>query len=144
MNFKQMKERCSSARFVTRAKLHGYRFVYDGYSSYRNGAVANIIKSDSDTVEGGVFEINEECLKNLDRCEGYPKSYDRRPVEVVDDNGKSYNVIVYLRKPQEIGRPSNEYRNIILEGARDCGLSQDYIKKFLVVLLCLNFIYKIL
>jgi gamma-glutamylcyclotransferase (GGCT)/AIG2-like uncharacterized protein YtfP len=133
MNLKQMKERCPNARFVTKAKLHGYRFVYDGYSSYRNGAVANIIKSDSDTVEGGVFEINEECLRNLDRYEGYPKSYDRRIVEVVDDNGKLYNAIVYWRKPREIGRPSEEYRNIILRGARDCGLSQDYIKKFLLV-----------
>lgn len=131
MNHKQMKERCPSAKFITKAKLNGYKFVYDGYSSSRKCAVANIVKLDKNIVEGGLFKINECCLQSLDRYEGYPDFYDRQTVEVEGDDGNFYNAIVYLREPQQLGKPSKAYENVILEGATDCGLSQDYIQNVL-------------
>jgi gamma-glutamylcyclotransferase (GGCT)/AIG2-like uncharacterized protein YtfP len=133
MNFREMKKRCPKAYFVTKAKLYGYKFVYDGYSNYRKCAVGNIVKSDKDFVEGGLFVIDEKCLENLDRYEGYPVHYKRKIVKVIDDQGNSYDAIVYFREPQKIGAPSEEYRAIVLEGAKDCKLSQDYIEKFLMV-----------
>ena len=45
MNHEQMKKRCPSGKFITRALLSGYKYVYDGYSSSGKGAVSNIIKS---------------------------------------------------------------------------------------------------
>lgn len=131
MNFEQIKKRCPGARFLTKAKLNGYKFVYDGYSVSRNCAVANIVKSERDSVEGAVFEIDGECLKNLDHYEGYPGSYKREQLVVNDEDDKSYKAIVYLRSPLPIGKPSDEYRDIILQGAKDCGLSPIYIKDFL-------------
>jgi len=131
MNREQMKKRCPTGRFLKRARLLGYKFVYDGHSSMRNGAVANIIKSENGTVWGVIFEIDDECIKNLDRYEGFPRSYQRRCVGVDDEGGNTYQAVVYLRKPQEIGKPSDEYRDILLEGARDCGLPESYIKDFL-------------
>jgi len=130
MNFKQMKERCPDARFLKRAYLEGYRFVYDGYSDTRKGAVANIVE-DKDKVWGGLFEVSEECIKNLDRCEGYPKVYERKVLTVKDDEGNTYEAIVYLRKPRDKGKPSEEYRKVVLEGAKDCGLPEEYIKQYL-------------
>ena len=126
MNHKQMKGRCPSANFVCRGRLSGYKFVYDGNSTYRKGAVANIIKSDKDIVEGVMFEIDDNCLQSLDGYEGYPRSYDRQTVEIVDDNGDSYQAIVYLREPQKLRRPGEEYRKIVLEGADDCVLPRLY------------------
>lgn len=43
MDINQMKDRCPDAEFMNVAYLKGYRFVYDGYSKKRRGAVANIV-----------------------------------------------------------------------------------------------------
>ena len=53
MNHEQMMLRCPSAIFLKRARLENHKFVYDGYSKKRNGAVANIIKSSGDIAWGG-------------------------------------------------------------------------------------------
>lgn len=131
MNHEQMKKRCPSARFLTRVKLIDYEFVYDGYSDTRKGAVGNVIKSEGYIVEGGLFEVDELCISQLDRYEGYPRAYDRQILEVKDDNNIIYQAYVYLRQAREIGKPSEEYRNIVLQGAKDCGLTEQYIIDFL-------------
>ena len=86
MNLDQMRKRCSSGfKFLCRVKLKDYKFVYDGYSENRKGAVANIIKSNNDIVWGGLFEVNKDCIEKLDFYEGYPNSYNRIIVKVEDD-----------------------------------------------------------
>ncbi len=133
MNFNQMNKRCPDARFITKAKLNGYKFVYDGYSKKRKGAVANIVEFKDKIVEGAVFEVKDDCIKKLDSHEGYPNSYQRKTVEVQGSDGNSYKAIVYLRNPLQVGQPSCEYKSIVLQGANDCGLSQSYIKEFIMV-----------
>jgi len=130
MNHQQMKKRCPSSRFVKRAFLEGYKFVYDGYSKTRNGAVANIIETGKkeDIVWGGLFEINEDNLSALDCYEGYPKSYDRKEVKVKDDEGNHYTTIVYFRTAQPKSKPSENYRNLVIQGAKDCDLPEWYIQ----------------
>lgn len=132
MSHRQMEERCKTGkfRFIGKAYLKGYRFVYEGYSPYRKGAVANIVKSENDIVWGGVFEIEESCLKRLDEYEGYPSVYDRKKLKVTCE-GREFEAWVYLRKPQKEGNPSEDYRQIILEGAKDCDLPIDYVEKYL-------------
>jgi gamma-glutamylcyclotransferase (GGCT)/AIG2-like uncharacterized protein YtfP len=129
MNHKQMKERCKSAKFLCRAYLENYDFVYDGYSSSRKGAVANIIPKEKSIVWGGLWEIDEKDIKQLDRYEGYPYVYVRKEVIVKDDNNKEYRAIVYLRNPQELNNPNDEYRKIVIEGAVACGLPNEYIEE---------------
>lgn len=135
MNFKQMEERCGKDgfKFIGRAYLEGYSFVYDGYSNSRNGAVANIVKSDNknEKVWGGLFEINQECLNKLDTYEGYPHSYNRKEIKVIDDFNNEYKAWIYLRDSKERGEPSENYRNIVIQGAKDCGLPEDYINYYL-------------
>lgn len=133
MNHAQMKKRCgeNGFKFIARAYLKGYRFVYDGHSEYRKGAVANIVKSKRGVVWGALYEITETCLKKLDKYEEYPYSYDRKKVEVFTEDGKKFVAQVYLRKPRKPGTPSNEYRKIVLEGAKDCNLPENYIEEFL-------------
>jgi hypothetical protein len=46
-----------------------------------------------------------------------------------DNNGLEYSVWVYLREPQEIGKPSKEYHDIVIKGAKECNLPEDYINK---------------
>jgi len=129
MNHKQIKERCKNAKFISRVYLEDYDFVYDGYSHLRRGAVANIIPKQGSRVWGGLFEIDESGLKELDKCEGYPRCYQRKQIIVKDDNNKEYQAYVYFREPLEKGIPSEEYRNIVIRGAKDCNLPENYIKE---------------
>lgn len=59
-SLRRMEERCGKENFelIGRAKLQGYRFVYDGYSKNRNGAVTNILKDEQCNVEGVLYKIN--------------------------------------------------------------------------------------
>lgn len=132
MNLKQMQKRCPNAKFITVGKLNGHKFVYDGFSKRRNGPVANIIESESDFVLGVIFLVDEQDEKNLDRFEGYPKTYDKKFCKVDGEDGSVYNVFLYFRKPLQIGTPQEDYRNIVIEGAKDIGLPQEYISKYLI------------
>ncbi|MEO0302046.1 MAG: gamma-glutamylcyclotransferase family protein [candidate division WOR-3 bacterium] len=129
LNHKQMKERCPNSKFFKRAYLEGYMFVYDGYSPFRKGAVANIVPEEKSIVWGAIWEIDEHSLKELDRYEGYPHSYKRKIVKVKDDDGNEYEAWVYYREGEKEGIPSREYRKTIFEGAKECGLPEDYIKE---------------
>ena len=131
MNFGQMKERCPRNRFIGKAYLEGFKFVFDGHSDTRHGAVANVIQSSGHNVEGGLFAITESDLKSLDRSEGYPRVYNKEELTVRDEKGESFGVIVYKRIGERTGKPSKSYLNTILKGAKDCQLSKRYINEFL-------------
>ena len=132
LNHKQMNCRCPDNKFVKRVCLDNYKFVYDGHSSNRGGAVANILKSADNIVWGGLYEISKSDLVNLDRCEGYPDSYDRKELKVKDDHSNIYKAITYLRIGERIGIPSDKYKKIIIDGAKDCNLPDNYVKKNLI------------
>jgi len=129
MNHQQMKRRCPGSKFITRVRLDGFRFGYDGHSTIRGGAVANILESSvpGAMVWGGLFEVTEPDLAILDRYEGYPRSYRRIIVTVRDDRGVTYEAIVYCRTGEVPGEPSEKYRAVIIQGAKDCGLPDTYI-----------------
>ena len=131
MNHEQMKVRCPGASFLRRAYLDDFKFVYDGYSHMRNGAVANIIQAKGSRVWGGLFEINKANLSALDQYEGHPNSYNRAERDVNDDNDIRYKAIVYCRAGKDLGKPLEEYRKIIIQGARDCDVSEEYIQSSL-------------
>jgi gamma-glutamylcyclotransferase (GGCT)/AIG2-like uncharacterized protein YtfP len=79
-----------------------------------------------------LWEIDKKDIQQLDRCEGHPVFYKRKEVIVKDDNNKEYRAIVYLREPQKLNNPSDEYRKTVIEGANDCGLPKEYIEKKLM------------
>ena len=124
-----MHQRCPSSNFLKRAFLFGYKLVFDGYSSNWKGPVANVIKSPNEMVWGGIFEINGDNLAALDCHEGYPESYNRRHVTVKDDEGNEIKAVLYYRALRDLGKPSRDYLDIIIRGARDFGLPEEYINK---------------
>jgi len=129
MNHAQMAQRCLGYRFVDAAALEGHKFVYDGHSDARFGPVANIVQqSKDDVVWGGLFEITEQHLAALDEYEGYPDQYQRKEVNVITMEGDLVSAVTYYKRTEEISAPSDEYRDIVLQGAEDCGLPGRYIK----------------
>jgi gamma-glutamylcyclotransferase (GGCT)/AIG2-like uncharacterized protein YtfP len=134
MNLAQMKQRCPGARFLKSVVLEGHRFVYDGYSVVRDGATANIVPSDADSVKGALFEITERDKLALDSHEGYPRAYDRREFDVRDAAGNVLKAMAYFRTGRALGQPHPDYEKVILDGAKDCRLAEDYVDKYLRVI----------
>jgi gamma-glutamylcyclotransferase (GGCT)/AIG2-like uncharacterized protein YtfP len=130
MKKSQMQDRCPGSRFIARARLEQYKFVYDGHSKNWGGAVGNIIEFANAVVWGGLFEINGDNLAALDKYESYAKkTYDRADSFVLrDDRGEQLRAISYFRKGQPPGEPSEAYRSIVMQGAADCGLPREYIE----------------
>lgn len=134
MNHKQMRKRCPDSEFLGRALLTGYTFVYDGFSSKRKGAIANIVQAGPNSETwGGLFEISIEDLSRLDKYEGYPVSYNRKKVMVKDERGRSREATAYYRTGNIPGKSAREYRNVVIQGAGDCGLPEQYITENLQI-----------
>ncbi len=131
MSHEQMKERCPDSSFLHRAFLVEYSFVYDGWSERRGGPVANIVRGENGIVWGGIFEISEQDLETLDRFEGYPHVYAREKLLVKDDSETEYEAWVYFRSTQKSGNASSQYRKIILAGAKDCSIPEEYVRQYL-------------
>lgn len=129
MHRAQMERWCPASRFLRAAALKGFRFVYDGFSVTWDGAVANIVKSEAETVWGALYEVTTRDRVTLDAFEGYPRDYDHRDVEVKDRDGNVLRAMTYFRTGRATGKPHPDYERIVIDGAKECGLPDDYIDK---------------
>ncbi len=124
-----MKSRCKDSEFLGRAYIKNYKFVFDGYSETRKGAVGNIVPNENGIVWGCLYEISGEDEIKLDKCEGYNNGiYDKMEIDVITDDELTITVLIYFRVNQDIGIPSEEYLNTVIEGTRDCCLPDEYIE----------------
>ncbi len=134
MNQAQMKRWCPASRFIKSAILQRFRFVYDGFSVTWDGAVGNIVKSETESVWGALYEITERDRLTLDAFEEYPRSYEHREVEVKDRAGEGYRAMTYFRTGRALGKPHPDYEKIVIDGAKECGVPEDYADRYLRVI----------
>lgn len=82
-------------------------------------------------VEGIVYSMTEKDLKILDRYEAVNIKYSREEISVKSfESGESIRVWTYFAITDDPGasfNPSSEYLGVIVRGAEEHGLSQDYI-----------------
>ena len=121
MSHKEMLRHCSNSKFLESVRLKNYKFVYDGYSRNRNCSVANVVEEIDNEVWGGLYEITKNDLNSLNKKEGYPNTYQSKILEV-SGNTSNFNALVFYRTGECEGDPSEEYRNLVIEGADDCSL----------------------
>lgn len=124
----QMKGRCPQSEYLCTGTLQDYEFVYDGYSDARKGAVGNVLRSPGRRVLGAIYEVTQDDISKLD---GYEVNYSRSELSVIDEGGKEVLAYVYHRDALETGRPSDSYRSIIVDSARELEFPHDYISEYL-------------
>jgi gamma-glutamylcyclotransferase len=118
---KQMSERCPEARPRFVAVLPNYRVVFSGWSRKWHGGVAAIMSSRGEKVRGAIYEVDEACLRKLDRFEG---GYGRLPVTVFDEDNEPHEAVTYIKAGQlEESKPSPEYGAVIRQGYKDWGIA---------------------
>ena len=127
----QMYQRCPTARPLDRAVARGYRLAFPLYCPTWQGGVASIEPAGgAKAVQGAVYEISESELTALDAYEDIEAGdYRRETIEAACDNLGRLVVWTYIANPDPEGpsAPSAAYRDALLRGARDHGLSEDYI-----------------
>ncbi len=123
-----MKRRCRSAKFVAAATLRDYELNFTGTSLMWGGGVADLSPAKGKVVEGVLWDIAEADLKELDEYEGYPKIYVRRNVEVEASDGRKMQAFAYfMARPSLYKAPSRRYLRLLVSGAEEHGLSDEYI-----------------
>lgn len=123
LNKQQMKQRCPDAKSKFQAVLPNYKLIFTGWSRDWKGGTASIKPVRGEKVIGGVYDISEKDFRRLDRYEGYPTTYNRINVLIINDNGTSANAITYIKRRQsDETKPSPEYLAIIRQGYKDWGI----------------------
>ncbi len=147
MNTEQMDKVCGNEgyRMISKCKLLGFRFEYNGHSKTWSGPAGDIVKSKSDFVWGVLYEIDNKCKPSLDKSEGYQENRPRtqntyEPTDVtrfINDCDRQYensDVFTYnhvsIQKKKEL---SCDYKKVVIGGARQHQLPEDYISRFLDV-----------
>ncbi len=95
-------------------------------------AYANIV-SPGPGVMGVIYRFREADFERLDRFEG---GYEKRRVNVIDIQGEAIEAIAYVveaRPGLRTGRPSADYSNRIVEGARRIGLPESYVDDIVAI-----------
>jgi len=118
-----MLERCPESKPRFRATLPNYKLVFVGWSRQWRAGTASIRPFRGEKVLGAIYEISEQCLRRLDRYEGYPDVYDRFKVTVFNEDGEATQAITYIKAGRsEETQPSPEYLSVIQQGYRDWGI----------------------
>lgn len=135
----RLKARCDSSEFVGRGVLDGYRFCYPLFSERTGGGVAGIEPDANSCVEGVIYQITPRELLDLDRIERtHLQAYFRRRVTIRTDNNATMKVWTYVSNNSgKLYPPTDEYRDLILQGAENHQLSEAYQKFLRVVSGCL-------
>lgn len=96
MDLDQMARRCPGAKFLKKGILVGYRFAID------EARVATIIPDNSGCVEGILWKVGANDLKQLDLYEGVANGcYRRATVDIMRAQYDTVEAIVYISNRPE-------------------------------------------
>ncbi|MDR7415266.1 MAG: gamma-glutamylcyclotransferase family protein [Armatimonadota bacterium] len=111
--------------------LRDYRFAFNKKGNDGSGK-ANIVPRGGSQVWGAVYRLTSAELSYLDRCEGVPGHYERRQVEVMTREGEIIHAQTYIANREKVSaglRPTREYLDHILKGAKEHGLPAEYVEE---------------
>ena len=120
-----------SAKFVMKGYLPNYEVQWREWSEKYGGGISCINEAPGEIVQGAIYECNEDEIEKLDYVPGvYVPKYKRETFVVLGEDGKWHSVELYrlweLKGPFP---PSRKYVEGMLEGAKQIGLSPDYVEK---------------
>ena len=112
-----MMEHCPDSKPMFIVTLPNYKLVFVGWSRRWRGGVASIKPFRGERVRGAIYEVSEQCLRQLDR---YETGCNRSKVTVFNEDSEPIEAITYIKAGQfEETQPSKEYLAVIQQGLRD-------------------------
>ncbi|GIV89167.1 MAG: hypothetical protein KatS3mg055_1685 [Chloroflexus sp.] len=126
MSLERLRSRIASVKVIGRAFLKDWNMVLNKRSRDGSGK-ANLVESPGDVTWGVLYEIHNSDLDTLDRVEG---GYQRITVQVQQPDGTVVEAVTYISgNLTNDPRPYRWYKELILSGAREHNLPQDYIAR---------------
>ncbi|CAD6217241.1 GSCOCG00004741001-RA-CDS [Cotesia congregata] len=129
-----------NATFFDIARLEDYRIDFVGNSKVWSGSVGTIVELPGCHVWGVIWELPASEISNLDRQEGvHTGKYKAFNVSVTTPEGETFECRTYKQSldPEEIVEldqlpdnrlPSMAYIKVIIKGAKQKKLPEEYIK----------------
>lgn len=114
LNTDQMKARCPKASLLGKGVLKDWKLTFRVH--------ANIEPCEGAEVPVGLWLIESEDERSLDRYEGYPVYYGKKVLSVETDMGTIDAMAYVMNRMPDISMPSYHYLNIIAEGYDDFGI----------------------
>lgn len=128
MSSRRLRYRVPSANFVTTASLYGHELRFHK-RSMDGSAKCDAYETGDDThrIIGVVFDITESEKPILDTYEGLGHSYDEKLIEVETESGHIIEAVTYYALIIDPTlKPYHWYKQHVLRGAMEHGLSKDY------------------
>lgn len=121
INKKYMAERCPEAKARYIAALPNYKLMFTNWSRQWKGGTATIKRFTGGRVPGALYEVSEQCLRQLDRIE---EGAQRVKVLVFGEVGETpIEAITYARTGQITeAEPSMEYIRLMKQGYNEWGV----------------------
>lgn len=112
-----------------RAYLDHHRLCFDLPIGPGERGVANLLAEAGARTWGVIYRLSAAACDFLDRTEGVDRGlYCRMPIDVVVDDGTRVTAFAYLGEGRDARRkPSARYLNLLLAGARELALPDDYV-----------------
>ncbi len=121
-------ERVKKYHTAFQAVLPKHKFIYNK-KSIDGTAKANIEPNNGAEVHGVCFEIDGDDFDILQKCED---GYDRRNVTITTDKGNETKAVTYISSSTDaLLVAANEYKGLVLKGAKHWGLNESYISEYL-------------
>ena len=131
MNTERITERCSSSRFISRAKISGYKLVFNKRSKDKSGKANLVYTGDKSLVWGVIFDISEDQKPLLDAAEGLGKGYDEYKLRVINDLEQEIECVCYIATDSKYLddnlKPHDWYGDFCLLGAKEHNLPKEWI-----------------
>jgi cation transport regulator ChaC len=110
--------------------LEGYRLCFNIPIGSGERGVANLIAEPTTRMHGVVYQLTHEDFERLDASEGVSFGlYRRIPVTIVTAAHGAIEAWTYQSSVASEGRkPSPRYLQLLLDGARENGLPDEYLK----------------
>jgi hypothetical protein len=115
---------------TTKARLPDFELVWNYRSKRRGCGAANVVRVAGREVHGVLITTDRAGLERLDDKEGVHHGRYHRTEELIDAVGRAwvYQVTADFIEPHPV-KPSREYLDLLLEGARAHDLPADYISQ---------------
>ena len=120
-----------SAKYVLKGYLPNYEVQFRLWSDVYGGGISSIVEVPGQIVQGAIYECSQEDLQKLDYIPGlYVPQYKRETFLVLGEDGEWYSAEVYrLRVLSGPFPPARQYVEGMYQGARQIGLTPDYLEK---------------
>ena len=105
--------------------FHDMALRFNYLSARRPGGVLNVVPATGSVTSGYLLSLTPDALAFVDRKEGHPDVYERRPVTVIAPGGALVPAMTYIVREElteDFVKPSEHYLHICAEGRRSVGI----------------------